>query len=355
MGLRIYTVHDRAADREGFDSEPDVALVRDNFSWLAFIFTGFWFFAHRNWREGILVFLALIILSGIVSSLGLEEPLGSMLLVLFAFSVGLFAPDLRRRALARAGYVPEGVIAGHGIREAEARYFQSRAEVENRSAGTVAAETVAIIDYGSGNLRSAAKAFERAAATIGAGQNIIVTDDPEMVRGADRVVLPGVGAFGDCAAGLKFVPGLADALVEAVIHNKKPFLGICIGMQLMADKGLEHGEHAGLGWIAGTVEALKPMDPGLKIPHMGWNELQFTPSGKKHPVLAGLNDGAHAYFVHSYGFSAGARDDVLATVDYGGDVVAVIGKDNMVGTQFHPEKSQETGLKLIENFLRWQP
>lgn len=257
--------------------------------------------------------------------------------------------------MARAGYVPAGVVAGYGLREAEARYFESRADVENRSAGAVVNETVAIIDYGSGNLRSAAKAFERAAHSVGANQTIVVTDDPEVVRSADRVVLPGVGAFGDCAAGLKFVPGLADALIGAVVENKKPFLGICIGMQLMAETGFEHGQHTGLGWVAGSVDALKPSDPSLKIPHMGWNELQFTQTGKVHPVLAGLVDGAHAYFVHSYGFRATDSDAVLATVDYGGDVVAVVGKDNMIGTQFHPEKSQETGLKLIENFLRWQP
>ena len=216
-------------------------------------------------------------------------------------------------------------------------------------------EIVAIIDYGSGNLRSAAKAFERAAAVVGAAQNIIVTDDPKIVRSADWLVLPGVGAFGDCAAGLKFVPGLADALIETVVENKKPFLGICIGMQLMADTGFEHGEHTGLGWVPGNVAALEPTDLHLKIPHMGWNELQFTQGGKIHPVLAGLEDGAHAYFVHSYGLRPAESDDVLANVDFGGDVVAIVGRANMVGTQFHPEKSQETGLKLIENFLRWQP
>lgn len=355
MGLRIYTVHDRPAVGESHESEPDVAFVRENFSWLAFVFTGFWFFAHRAWREGVLVLLGLVIISGIVSGFSLAEPSGPIILVLLAFSVGLFAQDIRRSALARAGYVPAGVVAGYGLREAEARYFESRADVENRSAGAVVNETVAIIDYGSGNLRSAAKAFERAAQSVGANQTIVVTDDPEVVRSADRVVLPGVGAFGDCAAGLKFVPGLADALIGAVVENKKPFLGICIGMQLMAETGFEHGQHTGLGWVAGSVDALKPSDPSLKIPHMGWNELQFTQTGKVHPVLAGLVDGAHAYFVHSYGFRATDSDAVLATVDYGGDVVAVVGKDNMIGTQFHPEKSQETGLKLIENFLRWQP
>lgn len=355
MGLRIYTVHDRSAGRMGADREPDVALVREDFSWLAFIFTGFWFLAHRHWREGILVLLVLFALPGIVTAVGFAKPIPSIVLILLAFSVGLFAQDLRRRALARVGYVPVGVVAGHDLREAEARYFESRAAMENRSVGKAATETVAIIDYGSGNLRSAAKAFERAAKLVGADQSIVVTDDPEVVRGADRVVLPGVGAFGECAAGLKFIPGLADALIDAVVENKKPFLGICIGMQLMADTGFEHGEHTGLGWIAGSVAALEPADSTLKIPHMGWNELQFTPNGKTHPVLGGLEDGAHAYFVHSYGFRPAESGNVLSKVDYGGDVVAIVGKGNMVGTQFHPEKSQETGLKLIENFLRWQP
>jgi len=213
--------------------------------------------------------------------------------------------------------------------------------------------TVAIIDYGSGNLRSAAKAFERAAGEVGRQQPVLVTSDPERVREADRVVLPGVGAFGDCRRGLFAVDGMVEALTERVVEQGHPFLGICVGMQLMASLGLEHGRHPGLGWIAGTVVALQPREPSLKIPHMGWNDLAITRSD--HPVMAGIADGAHAYFVHSFHFVPDMAGCVLATTDYGQTVTAAVGRDNMVGTQFHPEKSQETGLRLIGNFLTWSP
>lgn len=208
---------------------------------------------------------------------------------------------------------------------------------------------VAVVDYGSGNLRSAAKAFERVAED---GVSVTVTNDPDAVSRADRVVLPGVGAFGDCRRGLMALDGMVDAIVDAVIGRGVPFLGICVGMQLMADRGLEHGVHEGFGWIAGDVAAIKPADPALKIPHMGWNELIID---RPHPVLDGLENGAHAYFVHSYALVAASADTVLAHSDYGGPVVAVVGRDNMVGTQFHPEKSQQTGLRLIANFLAWKP
>ena len=213
-------------------------------------------------------------------------------------------------------------------------------------------ETVALIDYGSGNLRSAAKALERAAAESGASAQILVTSDAEAVRKADRVVLPGVGAFADCKRGLSEVPGMLDALEEAVIKGGRPFLGICVGMQLMAERGVEHGVHQGLGWIKGEVVALDPGDPTLKIPHMGWNELEIV---RPHPVLAGLPAGAHAYFVHSYHIRCADPANALARVEYGGPVTAVIGRDNLVGTQFHPEKSQDAGLALIANFLQWTP
>ena len=218
---------------------------------------------------------------------------------------------------------------------------------------------VAIVDYGSGNLRSAAKAFERAIHELGMAETVAVTADANVVRGADRVVLPGVGAFADCGAGLEAVPGMVDALTEAVSVRARPFLGICVGMQLMAYRGLEHGAHTGLGWIPGEVRALtppRPADTGLPvapIPHMGWNELAIR--APDHPVLAGLGSNAHAYFVHSYGFICEAEADLLALTDYGGPIAAMIGRDNMVGTQFHPEKSQETGLRLIANFLNWRP
>lgn len=207
--------------------------------------------------------------------------------------------------------------------------------------------TVAIIDHGSGNLRSAAKAFERQAS-----EPILVTSDPDAVAGADRVVLPGVGAFADCRRGLDRLDGMMEALTEAVIAKGRPFLGICIGMQLMADAGLEHGRHPGFGWIAGEVRAVTPADPALKVPHMGWNALTVR---KPHPVLDGLTDGTDVYFVHSYHLVARVLGEVLATTDHGGAITAAVGRDNMVGTQFHPEKSQAAGLRLIGNFLRWTP
>ncbi|MDP7242765.1 MAG: imidazole glycerol phosphate synthase subunit HisH [Rhodospirillales bacterium] len=211
---------------------------------------------------------------------------------------------------------------------------------------------VAIVDYGSGNLRSAAKAFERAIAEAGLGMDVAVTADADRVRDASHVVLPGVGAFADCKRGLMALPGMADALTQAVIEGARPFLGICVGMQLMATVGREHAEHRGLDWIAGEVVALKPDDASLKIPHMGWNQLNMT---QPHPVFEGIADDAHVYFVHSYGFACADARHVMATADYGGPLTAAVGRDNLFGTQFHPEKSQATGLALITNFLRWRP
>ncbi|TQV79852.1 imidazole glycerol phosphate synthase subunit HisH [Denitrobaculum tricleocarpae] len=213
--------------------------------------------------------------------------------------------------------------------------------------------TVALIDYGSGNLHSAAKALERAAFEAGLSARITVTSDPEVVRLADRIVLPGVGAFADCRKGLGALPGMVDTLEERVIRAARPFLGICVGMQLMASVGREHGDCEGLGWIPGEVVAMTPTDTALKVPHMGWNQLEFT--GRKHPVLAGMGQHPHVYFVHSYHLVPNAQDQVLATVDYGGRVTAVVGRDNLVGTQFHPEKSQTAGLQLLGNFLKWTP
>ena len=211
---------------------------------------------------------------------------------------------------------------------------------------------VAIIDYGSGNLRSAAKAFERAAAEEGVSARVEVTDKPEAVACADRVVLPGVGAFADCRRGLAAVSGLEAALCEAVMARARPFLGICVGMQLIADRGREFETVEGLGWIAGDVVPIEPRDAAFKIPHIGWNEIAPRAS---HPLLAGLGAGAHAYFVHSYHFRPADPADLVAVTDYGGPLTAMIGRDNLVGTQFHPEKSQEAGLRLIANFLRWRP
>ena len=212
--------------------------------------------------------------------------------------------------------------------------------------------TTAIIDYGSGNLHSALKAFERAARESQGKDDILVTSDPDAVRAAERVVLPGVGAFADCRGGLMAIDGLYAALQESVVDRGRPFLGICVGMQLMGARGLEHGETPGLGWIAGDVAAIEPADPSLKIPHMGWNELRIA---RPHALFDGLEAGAHAYFVHSFAFRAADDPDVLATTDYGGPVVAAIGRDNLAGTQFHPEKSQAVGLRILSNFLNWRP
>jgi len=214
---------------------------------------------------------------------------------------------------------------------------------------------VAIIDYGAGNLRSAAKAFERVAADLGKGHVIEVTADPEMVLRADRVMLPGVGAFADCKAGLDAVPGMREAMDEKVIRGGAPFLGVCVGMQLLASEGREKTVTPGLGWIPGPVEKIRPDDPALKIPHMGWNTITLT---RPHALMEGIADGPdglHAYFVHSYHLATDNPDELVATTSYGGDFTACVGRDNIFGTQFHPEKSQTLGLKLIENFLGWTP
>ena len=215
--------------------------------------------------------------------------------------------------------------------------------------------SVVIIDYGSGNLHSAHKAVETAAASAPRGTRVKVSDQPEDVARADRLILPGVGAFRDCWEGLHAREGLAEALRDAVEGQGKPFLGICVGMQMMARRGLEHGETRGFGWIDGTVGPIRPQDPALKVPHMGWNTLQTV---RHHPVLDAIPtgaDGLHAYFVHSYAFDMQSGPELIATTGYGGPVAAIVGRDNVVGTQFHPEKSQALGLRLLANFLTWTP
>ncbi|MEI7598604.1 MAG: imidazole glycerol phosphate synthase subunit HisH [Aestuariivirga sp.] len=215
--------------------------------------------------------------------------------------------------------------------------------------------SLAIIDYGSGNLHSAAKAFERAALDSGLKTVIDVTSDPDVLRRAERLVLPGVGAFRDCRNGLMAVPGLWQTLQDEVIVKGKPFLGICVGMQLMASRGLEHDVSEGFGWIAGDVKPITPRDPSFKIPHMGWNTLDLR---RTHPLLDDLplgETGLHAYFVHSYHLDAERTSDVIATTEHGQTVTAVVGHDNIAGTQFHPEKSQMLGLTLLANFLKWRP
>jgi glutamine amidotransferase len=214
---------------------------------------------------------------------------------------------------------------------------------------------VAIIDYGSGNLHSAAKAFERAAREEASKLAVKVTSNPEEVRDAERIVLPGVGAFADCQNGLARIPGMIDALEETVRKRGKPFLGICVGLQLMAERGLEHGLTPGLGWIKGEVRAIAPSDASLKIPHMGWNTLALR---RKHALFEGIptgESGLNAYFVHSYHFVPERPDALVASSDYGGPITAFVAKDNLAGSQFHPEKSQKLGLAVIANFLKWKP
>ena len=214
---------------------------------------------------------------------------------------------------------------------------------------------VAIIDYGSGNLRSATKAFERAARESGIAATIDLTADAERVRTADRIVLPGVGAYADCVAGLHAVAGMWEAVEEVALRKGRPFLGICVGMQLMSERGLEKTITKGLGWIAGDVKEITPSDPALKIPQIGWNTIELA---RKHPLFSGIETGPkglHAYFVHSYHLEAKKPAEVLAVADYGGPVTAAVARDNLAGTQFHPEKSQALGLALITNFLRWRP
>ncbi len=211
--------------------------------------------------------------------------------------------------------------------------------------------TTALIDYDSGNLHSAQKAFERMAREVDAG-DIIVTADPDVVARADRIVLPGDGAFPHCRAELFARTGLADAIIDAVTNCARPFFGICVGMQMLATTGHEYEETPGFGWITGDIRRIKPADPALKVPHMGWNDLVID---HPHPVLDGIDTGDHAYFVHSYAMDVANPAERLAHVDYAGDITAIVGRDNIIGTQFHPEKSQAAGLRMIGNFLRWMP
>lgn len=216
-------------------------------------------------------------------------------------------------------------------------------------------EMLAIIDYGSGNLRSASKSFERVIGELEMDCSVKITSSAEDIRNAGKIVLPGQGAFGSCMAGLSSIPGMLDALKENVLENGVPFLGICVGMQLLADKGLEYGDYEGLGWIGGEVVKMTPGDKALKIPHMGWNKLTVPDNATGHPLLDGIEEDDYFYFVHSFVFELEDRQNILACAEYGGSVTAIVGRDNIAGVQFHPEKSQKSGMRLIKNFLNWKP
>ena len=212
---------------------------------------------------------------------------------------------------------------------------------------------VVVVDYGSGNLRSVSKALSLAVLDINREYEVVVTADPEILCSSDYIVLPGVGAFGDCFRGLSAINGLMEALNDAVVSGGKPFLGICVGMQLMAERSTEHGDFVGLGWISGDVLPIDQADKRQKIPHMGWNQLIL--GSTDHPVLDSVTNGDHAYFVHSFAMKCSNRKNVLATTEYGGQIAAIVGRDNLIGTQFHPEKSQATGISILRNFLQWRP
>ena len=220
-------------------------------------------------------------------------------------------------------------------------------------------QKIAIIDYGSGNLRSAAKAFEHISKEHNMDAQVLITSQAEDLHKCERIVLPGQGAFGDCMRGLKAVDGMIEALEEAVLEKGTPFLGICVGMQLMATRGLEHGSHAGLNWIEGEVVPIEPKDSSLKIPHMGWNDLYFplysTDQNNRHFVLRSTENSENFYFVHSFMFQCLYNHHVIAMTEYGGLIPAVVGRDNMIGVQFHPEKSQKAGLELLKGFMEWKP
>lgn len=213
-------------------------------------------------------------------------------------------------------------------------------------------QSIALIDYGSGNLRSAEKALQRASRELGGAREVAATDDPQVIARADRVVLPGVGAFAACMRALQARTGVVEAMTEAVVARGAPFLGVCVGMQLLADRGLEFGECAGLGWVAGEVRRLEPSQASFKIPHMGWNALESVAG---HPLFAGLGDGAHMYFTHSFALHPAEPAEAIARTDHGGRFTAAVARDNIAGVQFHPEKSQAAGLRLLANFLEWRP
>ena len=390
--MSIYTVHEPPLKADQSTPDPDrFVFVRDGFSFWAFLLAPLWMLRHRLWLVFVGYVIVAVALQVGLRLIGASSGVIITVSLLLALLVGFEAATLRRFTLARRRWKNVGIVVGDDLESAERRFFDawvdkpwsdSSAAHASAAGGAFAcvvcngngapaagfirgprpvsatggaAVSVAIIDYGSGNLHSAAKAFERAAREEGLNEPIMVTSDPEEVRRADRVVLPGVGAFADCRRGLDAVGGMVEALNDSVRVRARPFLGICVGMQLMAERGREYEVIPGLGWIPGEVDRIAPSDPTLKIPHMGWNTLNAR---RPHPLFDGIEvgpDGLHAYFVHSFHLKTAERSDLIAEADYGGPVTAIVGRDTMVGTQFHPEKSQRLGLRLIANFLKWKP
>ena len=393
--MPVYTVHAPVANGADLPATDRFVFVRDGFHFWAAVASVIWLLWHRLWLALIGWIVLMIAIQFGMSALGASRGTIFVVDVLIAILMGFEAASLRRWTLSRRKWRQLDIVVADDEELAERRFFDrwtapaARADqrsICDRSRRTAAdpqhsgpavlqtaaalaarrdhrpvsgtgraAMTVAIVDYGSGNLHSAAKAFERASRSMEDPQKVMVTRDPEAVYRADRIVLPGVGAFADCRSGLDAVDGMLEAMTEAVRVKARPFFGICVGMQLMATRGKEHVVTDGFNWIEGDVEKISPREENLKIPHMGWNTLDMI---REHPVLERLPlgpKGRHAYFVHSYHLNASNEADVLARADYGGPVTAIVGKDTAIGTQFHPEKSQRFGLALISNFLKWKP
>ncbi len=358
------------------DAAECAEFVREKFSWPAFFFTPLWLLVKRLWLALVLWCAAIVLIACGVYFLRINGPVSAAVLLLPSLVVAFEGAQLQRFRLLQHGYRETDVVIADDLESAERRYFARRKPAPRRAKAAPAAEarraaeaaargefhprpvpraveramTVAVIDYGSGNLHSAAKALERASRESGANETIEVTSDPDKVRRADRVVLPGVGAFADCKAGLDAVPGMVEAMQEAVFKRGKPFFGICVGMQLLAERGRENVVTEGFGWLKGEVDKIAPRDKALKIPHMGWNTLALK---RVHPLLEGIDlgpKGLHAYFVHSYELKPADNDDLVAEADYGGPVTAMVARGNIAGSQFHPEKSQKLGLALLARF-----
>ena len=392
--MPVYTVHAPVTNNAGVRAADRFAFVRDGFHFWAALLGPLWLLWHGLWLALIGWIVVMVAVGFGMSALGVGGNALFLVDVLLALLMGFEAASLRRWTLSRRNWRQLDIVVAEDWESAERRFFDRwtakqrglqqrptggrsrRAAADAGCAGpavfaaaAIAAKrdhwivsgtgrlavSVAIIDYGSGNLHSAAKAFERAARGMDVPEKVVVTRDPETVYRADRIVLPGVGAFADCRQGLDALDGMIQAMTEAVRDKARPFFGICVGMQLMATRGKERVTTDGLNWIAGDVEKIVPREENLKIPHMGWNTLDMV---REHPVLERLPlgpKGRHAYFVHSYHLNATNEGEVLARADYGGPVTAIVGKDTAIGTQFHPEKSQRFGLALISNFLRWKP